>query len=114
MLFSLYGLINKILSIKIFQKISNKKSFNQKIGNLNRCSTLFFGAIISVKFVFWVMLIKFDAKYSANFLYTDDDTNGVYDFTFSGNVESYVNDFVVEDSSWSITFSNDLSCIFPF
>ena len=60
------------------------------------------------------MLFKFDAKYSADFLYTDDDNNDVYDFTFSGNVESYVNDFVVEDSSWSITFSSDLFCIFPF
>ena len=59
------------------------------------------------------MLIKFDAKYSADFLYTYDDTNGVYDFTFSGSVESHVNDFIVEDSSWSITFSSDFSNIFP-
>jgi len=57
--------------------------------------------------------ITFDAKYSASFLYADDDDNDVYDFTFSGSVESHVNDFIVEDSSWSITFSSDFFNIFP-
>lgn len=49
--------------------------------------------------------VVFDAKYTLTFTVKDEDHDGVYDFNLSGSFLSYVNDFVVNDSSWSITFS---------
>lgn len=49
--------------------------------------------------------VVFDAKYTLTFTVKDEDHDGVYDFNLSGSFSSYVNDFVVNDSNWPITFS---------
>ncbi|MFN3411322.1 MAG: hypothetical protein ACK4YF_04095 [Exilispira sp.] len=52
--------------------------------------------------------VIFDAKYTTDFTLTDSDDDGIYSISFTGSFISYVNDFVVNNSSWSITFEGQL------
>lgn len=57
-------------------------------------------------------VVIFDAKYDANFTLNlktvDPDGNYIYTINFLGSFISYVNDFVVNKNSWSITFEGQL------
>ncbi len=48
--------------------------------------------------------VKFDAKYSVDFTLEDEDNDEIYNYTLSGSILAYVNDFIVNNTNWSITF----------
>ncbi len=52
--------------------------------------------------------ILFDAKYTLTFTFTDENHDNIYDYSLTGSIQTYVNDFVVNDSNWSITFSGKI------
>jgi len=52
--------------------------------------------------------ILFDAKYTLTFTFTDENHDNIYDYSLTGSIQTYVNDFVVNDSNWSITFSGKM------
>lgn len=52
--------------------------------------------------------VKFDAKYQTTFTVTDENSDGIYSFSFTGSFLAYVNDFVVNNTSWNLSFEGNL------
>lgn len=52
--------------------------------------------------------VKFDSKYQATFTVTDENHDSIYSFSFNGSFIAYVNDFVVNNNSWNLSFEGNL------
>lgn len=52
--------------------------------------------------------VSFDTKYEVHFTATDEDNDEIYEFSFTGSIIAYINDFVVTNTSWSLSFSGEM------